>query len=126
MSLRKVLTSGEVSPGYKLATILAFLAFLIMAGTILYGFIFGDFAGEGNIMLSTAWGRVSLIDVYIGFFLYCGWILYREPTFLRALPWLVLMMIFGNATAGLYAFLALLQAEGDWRAFWLGKRTGPG
>ena len=120
MSIRHILTSNEVTLGYKLATLFAFLAFVIMSSAILYGFIIGDFAGEGGYLLSTPWGQISLIDVYIGFLFICVWILYREPSFWRALPWLIFMMIFGNATAGLYIFIALLKGNGDWRRFWLG------
>jgi hypothetical protein len=123
MSIRHVMTSNEVSLGYKAATVLAFLAFLIMSGAILYGFLIGDFAGEGGYLLSIPWGQISLIDVYIGFLFICAWILFREPSFWRALPWLILMMIFGNATAGLYIFLALLKGNGSWRFFWLGSRA---
>lgn len=123
MSLQQVMTSKEVTAGYKIATILAFLAFIIMAGAIAYGFIIGDFSGEGGYMLTIPWGQVSLIDVYIGFLFICGWILYREATFLRALPWLIFMMIFGNATAGLYIFVSLVRAGGNWREFWLGSKV---
>jgi len=123
MSIRHIMTSNEVTLGYKLATVFAFLAFVIMSGAILYGFIIGDFAGEGGYILTIPWGQVSLIDVYIGFLFICGWILYREPSFWRALPWLIFMMIFGNATAGLYMFIALLKGDGNWRSFWLGARV---
>ena len=123
MSIRSVLTSDEVTIGYKIATILAFLAFIIMAAAISYGFIISDFAREGGYLLSIPWGQVSLIDVYIGFLFICGWITYREITFLKALPWLILMMVFGNVTAGIYIFLALLGGNGSWRVFWLGSKA---
>lgn len=123
MSILNLLTSNEVTTGYELALIFALLAFIIMSAAIMYGFVIGDFSGEGGYMLTIPWGQVSLIDVYIGFFFICGWILYREATFLKALPWLILMIIFGNATAGLYIFLALVKGQGNWRSFWLGNQS---
>ena len=123
MSLQKIISAKDVTIGYKLALIFAFLAFIIMSAAIMYGFVIGDFSGEGGYMLTIPWGQVSLIDVYIGFFFICGWILYREATFLKALPWLIMLMIFGNATAGLYIFLALLRGNGNWKAFWLGSNA---
>jgi hypothetical protein len=89
-------------------------------------FIVGDFSEEGSIILSLAWGKVSLIDVYIGFMIFCGWIIYRERSLRRSLIWVILMMIFGNMTACLYILLALRQSRGDWHRFWLGQRAEAG
>ncbi|MFX0143972.1 MAG: DUF1475 family protein [Candidatus Hodarchaeota archaeon] len=86
-------------------------------------FIVGDFSEEGNIILSLTWGKVSLIDVYIGFIIFCGWIVYRERSLGRSIVWAILMMIFGNMTACFYILLALRQSRGDWPRFWLGQRA---
>ena len=123
MTIRHIFAAREVALIYKVAIVLAFLGFVLMSGAIVYGFVVGDFAAEGSYLASIPWGQVSLIDVYLGFLLVCGWILYREASFGKALPWLILMMIFGNATACLYVFLALTQGQGDPRAFWLGSRA---
>ena len=61
----------------KIAKILAVLGIVIMAGAILYAMIYGDFRQEGRMILSIPWGIVSLIDLYTGFFLFSGWIVYR-------------------------------------------------
>jgi hypothetical protein len=107
---------------YRAVTAFAFIGFLIMFFSISTAFIVGDFSEEGSIILSLAWGKVSLIDVYIGFMIFSGWIVYRERSFGRSLIWVILMMIFGNMTACLYILLALRQSRGDWPRFWLGKR----
>jgi len=49
----------------RIAKVVSALGVLIMAATLLYGFIVGDFAGEGAQLLRMPWGIVSLIDVYI-------------------------------------------------------------
>ena len=82
----------------------------------------GDFAAEGAILLSLAWGRVSLIDVYVGFFLFCGWVVYREQSTAGRILWAALVLVLGNMMACLYVLLALHRSEGDWQRFWLGQR----
>jgi hypothetical protein len=107
----------------KLANILALLGFLVMFATLTYGFVVGDFAAEGSLLLSLAWGKVTLIDVYMGFLLFSGWIIYREKSVIRSIIWVALMMVFGNLTACLYTLLALRESRGRWQRFWLGQRA---
>ena len=107
----------------KIAKIVAVLGALAMAVVLIYGFAVGDFGGEGQILLSMPWGIVSLVDVYVGFILFSGWIVYRERSFVRSAVWVVLVMILGNFTASLYVLIALFASRGDWRRFWLGDRA---
>ena len=108
---------------YRGVTALALIGFIIMSVSITTAFIVGDFFQEGSALLSLAWGKVSLIDVYIGFIIFCGWIIYREQSVGRSLIWVILMMIFGNMTACLYILIALRQSRGNWSRFWLGDRV---
>ena len=89
--------------------------------TLVYGFIAGDFFEEGSILFSMAWGKVSLIDVYIGFFLFSGWVLYREEKWLKAVLWIISIMVLGNFITCLYATIALYKSNNDFKRFWLGK-----
>jgi hypothetical protein len=108
----------------KIAKLIAFLGLLAMTGILIYGFTVGDFAAEGRQLLSMPWGIVSLVDLYVGFVLFSGWIVYREPSFIRSLVWVVLMMILGFWTASLYSLIALQRSGGSWRRFWMGHRAG--
>jgi hypothetical protein len=108
----------------KMAKVVALLGTLAMAGVLIYGFTVGDFTGEGNVLLSMPWGIVSLVDVYVGFILFSGWVVYRERSLARAIVWVFLIMVLGNFTAGLYTFLALQASGGDWGRFWMGRRWG--
>ena len=108
---------------FRGVTALALIGFLIMLVSISTAFIVGDFSAEGSIIFSLAWGKVSLIDVYIGFLIFSGWIIYRERSLGRLVMWVILMMIFGNMTACFYILLALRQSRGDWTRFWLGDRV---
>ena len=105
----------------KAAKVFAVLVTLIMFLTLVYGFVAGDFFKEGSILFSMAWGKVSLIDVYLGFFLFSAWVLYREEKWTIAALWILSFMVLGNFTTGLYATLALFNSGEDSKRFWLGK-----
>ena len=106
----------------KIAKAVALLGLLAMTSVLIYGFTFGDFAAEGKQLLSMPWGIVSLVDLYVGFVLFSGWIVYREKSAVRSVVWVILMMILGFWTASLYTLIALQASDGDWRRFWLGRR----
>jgi hypothetical protein len=106
----------------KIAKFVALLGLLAMAAVLIYGFTVGDFAEEGKQLLSMPWGIVSLVDLYVGFILFSGWIVYRERSLWRSVVWVALMMVLGFFTASLYTLIALQRSGGDWRRFWLGRR----
>jgi predicted small integral membrane protein len=106
----------------KIAKIVALLGLLAMAGILVYGFTVGNFTQEGNVLLSMPWGIVSLVDLYVGFILFSGWIVYREKSVVRSVAWVVLVMTLGFFTASLYTLIALQTSSGDWKRFWMGKR----
>jgi len=72
------------------------------------------------------WGIVSLIDVYVGFILFCGWIVFREKNLLIALLMVIMVMVLGNFIASAYALLALINSKGNWKKFWLGEKYNQG
>lgn len=106
------------------AQVVTSLGAVAMGAALIYGFTQGDLAAEGARILSMPWGVVSLVDPYVGFTLFSGWILYREPSLGRALVWVAFVMLLGFFTASVYAFLALRASGGDWRQFWMGKHAG--
>jgi hypothetical protein len=105
----------------KIAKAVAVLGVLAMAAVLMYGFTAGDLGGEGKVLLSMPWGIVSLVDVYTGFVLFSGWIVFREKSFVRSIVWITLVMVLGNFTASLYTLMALLTSGGDWKRFWMGN-----
>lgn len=107
--------------GMLFGKIFAVLGMLGMAAGLSYGFIVGDFLGEGSILLSIPWGIITLVDIYISFFVFCGWIIYREKALWAAL-WTIAVVVLGSFTICLYLFIALQTSENDWQKFWHGKR----
>jgi hypothetical protein len=81
-----------------------------MAITIVYGIAAGSFGDEGSTILDLAWGRVTLIDLYVGLALFGGWVLWRERS-RRAVPWLISFVFLGNLATALYAFVAAVRSD---------------
>ena len=106
----------------KIAKVVALLGLLAMTGILIYAFTTGNFTQEGNVLLSMPWGIVSLVDLYVGFILFSGWIVYREKSLVRSIVWVVLMMVLGFFTASLYTLIALQTSGGNWKRFWMGRR----
>ena len=105
------------------AKIISALGVLAMTAVLIYGFTMGNFSEDGAEILQNPWGIVSLVDLYTGFILFSGWIVYREKSNAVAAFWVVLMMVLGFFTGSLYALLALIASKGDWKVFWLGQRA---
>jgi hypothetical protein len=107
----------------KIAKAISLLGLLAMTLALIYGFTAGNFREDGAALLSNPWGIVSIVDLYVGFILFSGWIIYREKSALRATIWVFLMMVLGFFTGALYTFLALQTSGGNWRRFWMGTRA---
>jgi cytochrome bd-type quinol oxidase subunit 2 len=107
----------------RLAKVVALMGLLAMGGILLYAFTNGNLGEEGKELTSMPWGIVSLVDLYVGFVLFSGWIVYREKSLVRSVVWVVLMMVLGFLTASLYTLIALQTSGGDWKRFWMGHRA---
>lgn len=107
----------------KLAKLISLLGILAMTAALVNGFTRGDLLGEGAQLFAMPWGIVSLVDLYTGFVLFSGWIIYREKSLPIAILWTIAMMTLGFFAGSLYAFVALQSSNGDWRKFWLGKHA---
>jgi hypothetical protein len=107
----------------KFAKLLSLAGILAMTTVLIYGFTAGNFRTDGAALLQNPWGIVSMVDLYTGFALFSGWIIYREKSFLRSLIWVTLMMVLGFFTASLYVFISLNASGGDWKKFWMGQRA---
>lgn len=108
----------------RFAKFIALAGLLTMTGILIYGFTVGNFSAEGAKLLAMPWGIVSLVDLYLGFTLFSGWIVFREKAWLPSVVWVVFMMVLGFWTGALYTFIALQTSGGDWKRFWYGRRSG--
>ncbi len=95
---------------------------VVMFGAIALSMATGDFSGEGSWILDHPWGRMTLIDLYVGVALFAGWVFLRERSPWVALAWLPVFVVLGNAGTALYAAIAAFRTD-DIRAFLLGSRS---
>ena len=65
---------------------------------------------------------MTVIEVYVGFALFAGWIWSREPYAAVAGAWIVALCLLGNLVAGCYLVLAARRSRGNPSMFWLGPR----
>jgi hypothetical protein len=82
----------------------------------------GDFTEEGKWILENPWGRMALIDLYVGIALIAGWVLLREHSPWTLVLWLPVFIILGNGGTALYATIAAFRST-DVKQFLLGARA---
>ncbi len=106
----------------KIAKAVAWLGLFAMSAVLLNGFINGSFSEDGAALLANPWGIVSIVDLYVGFFLFSLWIVFREKSFAGKITWVIMMMFFGFFAGSLYLLIVLYQSKGDWLFVLLGAR----
>jgi len=107
----------------KTLTVLAGLGVLAMIAAIIFAFLSGDFAREGRQLLSMPWGVTSLVDLYVGFVLFCAWILFRQGNTAGAWLWIILVLTLGALAICLYILSLLRSSAGDWQHFFMGRHA---
>lgn len=95
---------------------------VVMFVAIGVAMVTGDFSEEGSWILDNPWGRLSLIDIYVGVALVAGWAVLRERSLVTVVLWLPVFFILGNGGAALYATVAAFRSR-DVREFLLGARS---
>lgn len=111
---------------YIVAWSLAIIGSIAMTVVIAHGFIHGNFRQEGRWLLDHPWGRVTLVDLYLGFLLFGGWVFQRERDKRVAAAWLVGLLLLGHLTAAVYVIRALMQSRGKSGSFWMGVNATDG
>lgn len=97
------------------------IGIIVMAIVILYGFAFGDFARWRTDFMGNAWSQVLVMDIYVGFFLFAGWIWFREASRVQAVLWIILLLLLGNLVSCIYVWRNLRASGGDRHRFWFGE-----
>lgn len=83
------------------------IGIVAMAGAIVYGVVSGGFGEDFAAVWALPWGKVSLVDLFVGLFLVAVVIIWRERQVRRWLPWVVALLVLGNLTTGAYLIWAL-------------------
>lgn len=109
-------------PG-RFIVILAASGGVALLATMIHAGLSGNLRAEGAVLTDLLWGRVLLVDVYLGFALFGAWIGWRERLTFAGMTWIVALLALGNIIACLYVVQAWWRAYGDADAFWHGRRA---
>lgn len=67
----------------------------------------GGFAEQFSVVTALPWGVVSLVDLYLGFFLFATLVFLTERSLLRAALWAAPVFLLGNVWAAAWFVLRL-------------------
>ena len=109
-------------PG-RFIVILAATGGVVLVATMIHAALAGNLRVEGAVLTDLLWGRVLLVDVYLGFALFAAWIGWREGMTFVGMIWIVALFGLGNIVACVYVVRAWWRARGDADAFWHGRRA---
>jgi len=82
--------------------ILSILGVVTMAFIIVVGLLSGGFGDEGSTIWALWWGKVTLIDLYVGLVFFGAWLFTRERRPLAVALWWLGLVVLGNLAAALY------------------------
>lgn len=86
------------------------LGVVAMVIALAIGFSSGDFTAEGSEILDLAWGRVTLIDLYVGVAIFSAFVAWRERRVATTLAWIVSFVVLGNLATAVYLLIASLRS----------------
>lgn len=95
----------------KQIRVFAWLSSLIMLFMIIYSLLTGDFFEQGSILMGLVWGQMSLVDLYVGFFLVYVWIFYKETKILPKIIWAILLIVTGSLATAVYVLIESYRAH---------------
>lgn len=106
-------TNGVEDARWLLPALRALAAFgtATMIATILGAFSVASFTDEGATLVALAWGRVTLVDLYLALLLGWVWIAWRERSVTRAVLWGLATVVTGSLALFLYLLVASLRAR---------------
>jgi hypothetical protein len=102
---------GRADRAVVVVRLVAAAACGMMTSTIVAAFSVASFTAEGGLLLELAWGRVTLIDIYLAFLFGWLWIAWRERSPLRAALWAVATVVTGSVALFAYLLGASLRAR---------------
>jgi hypothetical protein len=103
---------------------LSLVGAVIMTVTIVLGFLSGGFMDEGSAIWALSWGKVTLIDLYVGLVFFGLWVSARERRLSVVVIWWLSLVVFGNLAAALYIVFASFTASSV-RELLTGERVHP-
>lgn len=102
---------SESDVGTELVTMtairsLALVGLGVMAVAIAMAMSTGSIFNEGSAIWALPWGKVTLIDLYVGLVFFGAWVAFRERSTIRTIAWWVSLVLLGNLAAAVYLVVA--------------------
>ncbi|MEX2533564.1 MAG: hypothetical protein WD360_06335, partial [Nitriliruptoraceae bacterium] len=72
-------------------------------------FLTAPFSTDGRVLIGLAWGRVTIIDLYLALGVFVLWVGWRDGI-TRGLLWGAIAVVSGSAGIGIYLLLATRNA----------------
>jgi len=82
-----------------------------MAFAVVLGLLSGGFGEEGSAIWALAWGKVTLIDLYVGIVFFGLWVSVRESRPPVVGIWWIALIVLGNLAAALYLVLVSFRSS---------------
>ncbi|TVP69994.1 MAG: hypothetical protein EA340_06325 [Nitriliruptor sp.] len=107
------MSAGASEPRWVLPVIRVVAAFgtAAMISAIVGAFSVASFPEDGAAIVALAWGRVTLVDLYLAFLFGWLWIVWRERSVARAAAWGLATVVTGSLALFLYLLAASLRAR---------------
>ena len=90
--------------------LLGVLATSVMLATVAYGLASGGFSEEGSTILGLPWGRVTIVDLYVGLVIFAAWVAIRETRWTARIVWWLALATLGNLASAVYLTAASFRS----------------
>jgi hypothetical protein len=104
----------------RVVLVVSGLLSLLMLVMIIVSFVTGDFFAEGSWIVHNPWGRMSLVDIYVGCVLILMWVILRGEHWAIILLCAVSFIVLGNLGTCLYVFITALRSKNNVLLFLVG------
>jgi hypothetical protein len=95
----------ELPSPLRAIQVAAWAVVAVMVAAIVLGLV-GAEEGAASALLANAWGRVTIIDLYLALGAIGSWIAWRERSVARTSVWIVALVLTGSIAVGVYVALA--------------------
>jgi len=93
----------------RVLRLLAVVMIAAMVTAVTIAFLTSPFTTDGRELIDLAWGRVTIIDLYLALGAFILWVGWRDGVG-KALVWAFITAITGSAGIGVYLLLATRNA----------------
>jgi hypothetical protein len=91
----------------------ALVGMVVMAAAIVWGITAGGIVDDFSTVWAIPWGRVGLVDLFVGLALVIAIVIWRERDPRRWIPWTIGIVVLGNLATAAYVLWALRDPRGE-------------